>query len=577
MALAQTCEKGDLMPTDTEIARAAKIQPIAAIAAGLGLPAEALHLYGQHIAKIDTAKIDPNPAQIEAQAAEGRRSKLVLVTAISPTPAGEGKTTTSIGLADALHRLGKRAVLALREPSLGPCFGTKGAATGGGYAQIVPRERINLHFTGDFHAITSAHNLLAAMIDNHVYWGNELGIDGRRVAWRRVLDMNDRALRNIVGGLGGPAHGNPRESGFDITAASEIMAIFCLARDLDDMQQRLARIVVAQTFDRKPVAAASLDAVGAMAVLLKDALLPNLVQTLEGTPTLVHGGPFGNIAHGCNSVVATRTALDLGDYVITEAGFGADLGAEKFFDIKCRQAGLAPAAAVVVATTRALKWHGGVARADLGREDLAALRKGLANLGRHVANVQKFGLPVVVALNHFAGDSDAETDLIAKTCRDDFGVEAISSRHWAAGGKGAMALAEKVLALADGGAAAFRLLYPDAMSLTDKMRTIAREIYGAADIALDSKAARQIADIEAMGFGELPVCVAKTQYSFSADASALGAPSGHVVPVREVRLAAGAGFVVMICGDITTMPGLARTPAAKRIKLDAEGNIEGLL
>jgi formate--tetrahydrofolate ligase len=561
------------MPDDIEIARAAKLEPIAAIAARAGIPESALHQYGAHIAKVDPGFLAQSEATLKPA---GRQPKLILVTAINPTPAGEGKTTTSIGLGDALRRLGQNCVIALREPSLGPCFGTKGGATGGGYAQIVPRERINLHFTGDFHAITSAHNLLAAMLDNHIFWDNELGIDTRRVSWRRVLDMNDRALRFAISGLGGPANGNPRESGFDITAASEIMAIFCLSRDLKELQQRLARIVVAQCFDKTPVAAAALEAVGAMAVLLQDALMPNLVQTLEGTPAFVHGGPFGNIAHGCNSVVATNAALGLADYVVTEAGFGADLGAEKFFNIKCRQAGLAPDAAVIVATVRALKWQGGATKANLGREDLAALRKGLANLGRHVANVKKFGLPVVVAVNHFLGDTEAEEALIANVCRDEFATEAVSCRHWAAGGKGAEALAEKLVALTEPETKEFRLLYPDSMSLTDKMRTIAQDIYGAADIALDTKAKRQIADIEAMGFGTLPVCVAKTQYSFSADASLLGAPSGHIVPVREVRLSAGAGFVVMICGDITTMPGLSRNPAAKRIGLDAKGNVEGL-
>jgi formate--tetrahydrofolate ligase len=560
------------MPTDIEIARAAKLQPIAAVAERAGIPDQALQLYGAHIAKVDRGAL----ARAEARDASRQTPKLILVTAINPTPAGEGKTTTSIGLGDALRRIGKRSIIALREPSLGPCFGTKGGATGGGYAQVVPMERINLHFTGDFHAITTAHNLLAAMIDNHVYWDNELRIDPRRIAWRRVLDMNDRSLRQIVGGLGGPANGNPRESGFDITAASEIMAIFCLSRDLDELQQRLARIVVGQSLDKTPVVAAALEAVGAMAVLLQDALLPNLVQTLEGTPTFVHGGPFANIAHGCNSVAATRAALDLADYVVTEAGFGADLGAEKFFDIKCRQAGLVPSAAVVVATTRALKYHGGVAKADLGREDLGALKKGLANLGRHVANVKKFGLPVVVAINHFVGDTEAEQELIAKTCGDEFGVEAISCRHWAAGGKGAVALAEKVVELAEGAPPSFRFLYPDDMPLADKMRKIAQEIYGAADISFDAKARRQLVEIEAMGFGSLPVCVAKTQYSFSSDATLIGAPSGHIVPVREVRLSAGAGFVVMICGDIMTMPGLARRPAARQIKLDALGQVEGL-
>jgi formate--tetrahydrofolate ligase len=562
------------MPTDSEIARAAKLQPIADIARRAGVPNDAVHLYGAHVAKVDPSSLAEIAA---ARSHSAEPPKLILVTAMSPTPAGEGKTTTSIGLADGLRRIGKTCVLALREPSLGPCFGTKGGATGGGYAQIAPPERINLHFTGDFHAITAAHNLLAAMIDNHVFWDNALEIDTRRITWRRVLDMNDRSLRHCISGLGGPANGNPRESGFDITAASEIMAIFCLSRDLDDMQQRLARIVVGQTRGKAPIAAAALETVGAMTVLLKDAMMPNLVQTLEGTPAFVHGGPFGNIAHGCNSVMATNAAHALADYVVTEAGFGADLGAEKFFDIKCRQAGVVPAAAVIVATVRALKWQGGATRDDLGREDLAVLREGLANLGRHVANVRKFGLPVVVAINHFVGDTEAEQALVVDICRDDFGVEAITCRHWAAGGKGAVALAEKIAALVGGEANAFRLLYPDAMSLTEKMRTIAQEIYGAADILLDSRAKRQIAEIEAVGFATLPVCVAKTQYSFSADATLLGAPRGHIVPVREVRLAAGAGFVVMICGDIATMPGLSRTPAAKRIRLDSNGNIEGLL
>ncbi|SDR46816.1 Formate-tetrahydrofolate ligase [Rhizobiales bacterium GAS113] len=560
------------MPSDIEIARAATLQPISAIAAGAGIPEEALQPYGRHIAKVGLDFLGKR----SAGGAQSRNGKLILVTAINPTPAGEGKTTTTVGLGDGLGQIGKRAMIALREPSLGPCFGMKGGAAGGGYAQVVPMEQINLHFTGDFHAITAAHNLLAALIDNHVYWGNERGIDPRRVTWRRVMDMNDRSLRQIVSGLGGVANGSPREAGFDITVASEVMAIFCLSRSLDELQDRLSRMVVGQTHDRKPVTTADLQAQGAMTVLLKDALAPNLVQTLEGTPAFVHGGPFANIAHGCNSVMATQTALGLADYVVTEAGFGADLGAEKFFDIKCRKAGLTPSVAVVVATARALKMHGGAKKSDLGREDLDALRRGLANLGRHVANIRKFGVPPIVAINHFSGDSEAEHKLIADECKSQFDVEAVQCRHWADGGKGAMELAERVVALADGGSAAFKPLYPDAMPLTEKMRLIAREIYGAADIAMDPKAAARLAEIEAMGFSELPVCVAKTQYSFAADPGLMGAPSGHVVPIREVRLSAGAGFVVMICGDIMTMPGLPRRPASERIGLDAQGAIEGL-
>jgi formate--tetrahydrofolate ligase len=558
------------MPSDIEIARAAKLEPILAIAARAGIPAEAIQLYGTYIGKVDLHFL------AEAHAKARGKSKLILVTAINPTPAGEGKTTTSVGLADALRIIGKKTIVALREPSLGPCFGVKGGAAGGGYAQVVPMETINLHFTGDFHAISSAHNLLAAMIDNHIYWGNPLNIDQRRVAFRRVVDMNDRALREIVVALGGAANGYPRESGFDITVASEVMAIFCLARDLADLEQRLAQIVIGVAQDKKSVTAKDIQAHGAMTVLLKDALAPNLVQTLEGTPAFVHGGPFANIAHGCNSVIATSAALSLADYVVTEAGFGADLGAEKFFDIKCRKAGLEPSAAVVVATVRALKAHGGVAKADLGKENQAAVKAGLANLGRHVGNVRKFGLPVVVALNHFSGDTEGELDIIMKTCRDEFGVDAVLCKHWAHGGKGAVGLAEKVVALAESGTAKFKPLYPDEMPLTEKMRTIAREIYGAADIAIDGNAKKQIADIEAMGFGNLPVCVAKTQYSFSTDPTKLGAPEGFIVPVRDVRLSAGAGFVVMITGDVMTMPGLPKVPAAVNIKLDDKGQIEGL-
>lgn len=557
------------MPSDIEIARAATLEPIAAIAKRAGIPDDALEPYGRHIGKVSI------PFLAE-QRKKGRDGKLILVTAINPTAAGEGKTTTTVGLGDGLRHIGKRSMIALREPSLGPCFGMKGGAAGGGYAQVVPMEQINLHFTGDFHAITSAHNLLSAMIDNHIYWGNELGMDSRRVTWRRVLDMNDRALRQIVSSLGGVANGYPREAGFDITVASEVMAIFCLSQNLEELQERLSRMVIGQAGDKRAVTAADLQAAGAMTVLLKDALQPNLVQTLEGTPAFVHGGPFANIAHGCNSVMATRAALSLADYVVTEAGFGADLGAEKFFDIKCRMAGLSPSAAVIVATARALKMHGGAKKTDLGKEDLDALRRGLANLGRHVANIRKFGVPPIVAINHFTSDTEAEHKLIAEYCKKEFDVAAVQCRHWADGGKGTAELAEKVVAIAESGKAQFKPLYPTEMKLADKMRHIAREIYGAADIAIDSKAASRLAEIEGMGFGHLPICVAKTQYSFSADATLLGAPSGHVVPVREVRLSAGAGFVVMICGDIMTMPGLPKRPSAERIGLNADGAIDGL-
>jgi formate--tetrahydrofolate ligase len=557
------------MPTDLEIARAHTMQPIGAIAERAGIPQDALHAYGMHIAKVDAKFL----SEIEAR---GKKGKLILVTAINPTPAGEGKTTTTVGLGDALRKLGKNAVVALREPSLGPCFGMKGGATGGGYAQVVPMDKINLHFTGDFHAITSAHNLLSAIVDNAVYWGNPLNIDTRSIVWRRVMDMNDRSLRQIVTNLGGSTNGFPREAGFDITVASEVMAIFCLARNIDDLRERLSKIYVAQTLDKKPVLAEALQTTGAMAVLLQDAIEPNLVQTLEGTPVFIHGGPFANIAHGCNSVIATTAALNLGDYAITEAGFGADLGAEKFFDIKCRQAGLEPSAAVIVATSRALKSHGGVAKADLGKENLEAIKAGLANLGRHVANIRKFGVPPVVAINHFSGDTQAELDLIIKTCKDEFNVEAVICKHWADGGAGATELAEKVIALAEGGTAKFAPLYTTDQPLLEKMKIVAKEIYGAADVSVAPAAKKQLADIEAMGFGHLPICVAKTQYSFSADAGLLGAPSGHVVQVREVRLSAGAGFVVMICGDVMTMPGLPKVPAAYSITINAQGEIEGL-
>jgi formate--tetrahydrofolate ligase len=556
------------MPTDIEIARAATLQPIAAIAGRAGIAQDALNPYGKHIAKVDTSAIPGF-----ADRPDGR---LILVTAINPTPAGEGKTTTTVGLGDGLSRIGKRTMIALREPSLGPCFGVKGGAAGGGYAQIVPMEQINLHFTGDFHAITSAHNLLAALIDNHVYWGNGLNLDTRHIAWRRVMDMNDRALRATVSSLGGASNGFPREDGFDITVASEVMAIFCLATDLADLEARLGKIVVGRTRDKTPVTAADLKATGAMSVLLKDAVMPNLVQTLEGTPAFVHGGPFANIAHGCNSVIATKAALKLADYVVTEAGFGADLGAEKFFDIKCRKAGLKPAAAVIVATVRALKMHGGVAKDALGTENLQALEAGLANLARHVENIRKFGVPPIVAINNFTSDTAAEHALIASFCRNHLGVEAVICRHWAEGSAGTEELAHKVVALAEGGEADFAPLYPDAMSLREKLGTIAREIYGAGGIAADAKVSARFAELEAAGHGGLPICVAKTQYSFSADPTLRGAPSGHTVNVRELRLSAGAGFVVAICGDIMTMPGLPREPAAERIHIDAKGRIEGL-
>ncbi|MDO7841660.1 formate--tetrahydrofolate ligase [Sphingomonas immobilis] len=552
------------MPTDIEISRAATLLPIADVAAKIGLGADATEPYGRDKAKFDPAVLPPRDP-----------GKLILVTAINPTPAGEGKTTTSVGLADALNRIGRKTVLALREPSLGPCFGTKGGATGGGHAQVAPMVDINLHFTGDFHAITSAHNLLAAMIDNHVYWGNALDIDVRRVTWRRVLDMNDRALRAITQSLGGVANGFPRESGFDITVASEVMAVLCLASDAADLEERLGRIIVAETRDRRPVTARDLKADGAMAVLLAQAIKPNLVQTLEGNPALLHGGPFANIAHGCNSVIATRAALALGDYVVTEAGFGADLGAEKFFDIKCRQAGLTPAAAVIVATVRALKMNGGVAKADLAREDVAAVQRGGVNLARHIENVRQFGVPVLVAINHFGTDSEAEIDAV-RAIAAAHDTQALLCRHWADGGAGAVDLAEAVVARIERGGGDFRPLYADDLPLLEKMRTIATRIYRADDVAATPAVVAQLARWEAAGFGHLPVCMAKTQYSFSADPALLGAPVGHVVPIREVRLAAGAGFVVAICGDLMTMPGLPRVPAAEAIRFGADGKIEGL-
>lgn len=553
-----------MQPSDLEIARATPLRPIAEIAAKLGISDDAVEPYGRFKAKLDIAGLP-----------RGKTGKLILVTAINPTPAGEGKSTTSVGLADALNRSGRKAMLCLREPSLGPCFGMKGGATGGGYAQVVPMTDINLHFTGDFHAITSAHNLLAAMIDNHIYWGNALGIDLRRVVWRRVLDMNDRALRDIVQSLGGATNGFPRQSGFDITVASEVMAILCLARDAEDMRARLGRIVVAYTRDQQPVTAHDLKADGAMAALLVEAIKPNLVQTLEGNPALIHGGPFANIAHGCNSVIATRAALGLADYVVTEAGFGADLGAEKFMDIKCRQAGLAPAAAVIVATVRALKMNAGVAKADLGREDVAAVRAGAVNLVRHIENVHQFGIPALVAINHFATDTDAEIEAVREAAAA-HGVRAILCRHWAEGGKGAAELAEAVAELADKGAAQFAPIYDDDLPLFDKIERVATRIYRAKEVVAEPSVLAQLKRWEEAGFGRLPVCIAKTPYSFSADPALLGAPTGHVLPVREVRLAAGAGFVVAICGEIMTMPGLPRHPAAEGIHIDAEGRVEGL-
>ena len=554
------------MRSDIEIARDASKRPIAEIAARLGLGPQQILPYGHDKAKITHEAI--------ADLADRPRGRLVLVTAINPTPAGEGKTTTTVGLGDALNRIGQRATICIREASLGPNFGMKGGAAGGGMAQIVPMEEMNLHFTGDFHAVTSAHNLLSAMIDNHIHWGNALRIDPRRVTWRRVMDMNDRALRDMVVALGGPANGYPRETGFDITVASEVMAILCLASDLADLQDRLGRIVIGQTFEKTPVTARDLGADGAMTVLLRDALQPNLVQTLENNPALVHGGPFANIAHGCNSVVATRTALALSDYVVTEAGFGADLGAEKFLDIKCRLAGLAPDAVVLVATVRALKMNGGVARAELGTENVAALRDGCANLGRHIENLRDFGLPVIVAINHFASDTEAEIAALRAYCAE-FGVQAVLCRHWAMGGAGAEDLARAVVDLACSGAADFRLLYPDDMPLWDKIETVATRIYRAERVEPAPGVREQIEAWQAQ-HGHLPVCMAKTQYSFSADPAALGAPEGFVIPLREVRLSAGAGFLVAICGEIMTMPGLPREPAALRIGLDPQGRIEGL-
>ncbi len=553
--------------SDIEIARAAKKKPIFEIGAKLGIPEQDLVPYGHDKAKISASFI--------AAQAEKKDGKLILVTAINPTPAGEGKTTTTVGLGDGLNRIGKKAIVCIREASLGPCFGVKGGAAGGGYAQVVPMEDINLHFTGDFHAITSAHNLLAAMIDNHIYWGNELDIDIRRITWRRVMDMNDRALRSMVSSLGGVANGFPREGGFDITVASEVMAILCLASDLKDLEKRLGNIIVAYRRDKTPVYARDLKADGAMAVLLKDAMQPNLVQTLENNPAFVHGGPFANIAHGCNSVTATKTALKLGDYVVTEAGFGADLGAEKFFDIKCRKAGLKPDAAVIVATVRALKMNGGVKKEDLGAENVAALVKGCANLGRHVSNVRKFGVPVVVAINHFVSDTDAEIAAVKEYVAR-LGGEAILCRHWAEGSAGIEELAHTVVELADSGQAKFQPLYGDDLPLLEKIEIVASKIYHAGEVTADKAVRDQLIAWEEQGYGKLPVCMAKTQYSFSTDPNLRGAPEGHIVPVREVRLSAGAGFVVVITGEIMTMPGLPRSPSAERIFLNEQGYIEGV-
>ena len=553
--------------SDIEIAQAAEIRPIAEIAAKIDIPVESLIPYGH-----DKAKISADFIKANGKNADG---KLILVTAVSPTPAGEGKTTTTVGLGDGLNRIGKRAVICLREPSLGPCFGMKGGAAGGGYAQVVPMTDINLHFTGDFHAIGAANNLLAALIDNHMHWENQLNIDPRRVTWRRVVDMNDRTLRSVTSGLGGYHNGVVREAGFDITVASEIMAIFCLATDLEDLENRLGNIVLGYTRKNESVTVRELNAQGAMTALLRDALQPNLVQTIENNPAIMHGGPFANIAHGCNSVMATKTALKLADYVVTEAGFGADLGAEKFFNIKCRKADLRPDAVVLVATIKALKMHGGVAKQDLGAENVAALKDGLKNLGRHLRNLAQFGVPVVVAVNRFTADSDAEVQVVQDYC-ETFSVHAINCTHWADGGAGATDLAEHVIELADSGTSQFRTLYSDDLPLWDKAKRVATTIYGADDIIADKKVREQFAQFEEAGYGHYPVCMAKTQYSFSTDPNLLGAPSGHVVPIREVRLAAGAEFVVVVCGAIMTMPGLPRVPAADAIRVNSDGRIEGL-
>jgi formate--tetrahydrofolate ligase len=555
--------------TDWEIAQAATLRPIIELARDrLGIPAESVEPYGHDKAKISMGFV-------QKALAERPDGKLILVTAINPTPAGEGKTTTTVGLGDALNRIGKKAMICLREPSLGPCFGMKGGAAGGGYSQVVPMDDINLHFTGDFHAIGIANNLLAAMIDNHVYWGNELGIDPRRITWRRCLDMNDRALRSIVSSLGGVANGFPREDGFDITVASEIMAILCLATSIEDLHRRIGNIIVGQTRDRQPVRASQLKVAGAMTAVLKDAIKPNLVQTLENNPAFIHGGPFANIAHGCNSVTATKLALKLCDYVVTEAGFGADLGAEKFFDIKCRKAGLRPDMAVVVASVRALKFHGGVARANLGPENADAVTKGLVNLKRHLANIKKFGVPAVVCINRFGSDTEAELAAVVDGCKAE-GAKAVVCTHWADGSKGAEALARVVVDGIAEGKADYKPLYPDDMPLLDKVKTIATEIYRAGEVAAPKAITDRFAELEKQGFGKLPICIAKTQYSFTANGDVFGAPSGFSLPIREVRLSAGAEFIVVICGDIMTMPGLPRVPSAEGMFVNERGQIIGL-
>jgi len=556
----------ETVKSDIEIARAAQLLPIRTIGEKLGVAEDAMLPYGPTKAKLTH--------EFVASLKNRPDGKLILVTAITPTPAGEGKTTTSVGLSDGLNRLGKQSLVCLREPSLGPCFGMKGGAAGGGYAQVVPMEDINLHFTGDFHAIGAANNLLAAMLDNHIHWGNALGLDARRISWRRVVDMNDRALRSTVCSLGGIGNGFPRQDGFDITVASEVMAIFCLADDLQDLQRRLGNIVVGQTRERAPVTARELKADGSMTVLLRDALQPNLVQTLENNPAIIHGGPFANIAHGCNSVMATKTSLKLADYVVTEAGFGADLGAEKFFDIKCRKAGLEPQAVVLVATLRALKMHGGVAMSDLTEENVDAVRAGCANMVRHIENVKRFGVPVVVAINQFISDTEAEMQVVTEVAAE-HGAKALVASHWADGGAGAEALARQVVEVVDSGAASFSPLYPDDMSLWDKVKTIATKIYAASDISAEQAVRNRFAQLQER-YGHFPVCMAKTQYSFSTDANAKGAPEGHVIPIRELRLSAGAEFVVAICGEIMTMPGLPRAPAAEAIHINDQGEIDGL-
>jgi len=551
--------------SDIEIARKANKKNINEIAGKLNLREENLYPFGHYTAKIDFNSLEKNSK---------KDSKLILVTAISPTPAGEGKTTTSVGLSDGLNKIGKQSTVCLREPSLGPSFGMKGGAAGGGYAQVVPMENINLHFTGDFHAITSANNLLASLIDNHIYWGNKLGIDIRRVSWKRCLDLNDRALREITVNLGGIANGYPRQDSFNITVASEVMAIFCLANDLQDLERRLGNITIAYTRERKPILAKDLKAEGPMTVLLKEALMPNLVQTLENNPAIIHGGPFANIAHGCNSVIATKTSLQLSEYVVTEAGFGADLGAEKFLDIKCRKADLTPNVVVLVATIRALKMHGGVAKGDLTNENVEAVKSGMSNLKRHVSNIKKFGLHVVVAINHFVSDTQNEMQTLQNECQS-IGVEAIPCLHWTKGGEGTTELAKKVVELAEN-PGTFKLLYEDDISLFDKITTITKEIYDASEVIADSKILNQLKQFEDNGYGKFPICIAKTQYSFSTNPNLKGAPSKHSIPIREVRLSSGAEFIVVVCGEIMTMPGLPSVPAANSICLNDNGEIEGL-